>query len=208
MRQLEIRPDRRQRDIEFEVLAGKITRELFADRLEIAVLSGHDVRLQALTQNSQFGFQRAAIGEFEQAQSFIVRDGEHRAERSVEPFGKHAAARLRGGGRVAENSGERFAKAARRFEAAPVFRFVHASALAHFAQGEAHPARAMIGLERHSVMTLELAARGRWIDGKRRQFLVRQTVRPERAPLQPAAARSAPAAARPDPSAGSANTGR
>src|SRR5687768_2173205 len=126
------------------MLAGKITRELFADRVEIPVFSGYDVRLQTPTQSGQFDFQRPTIGKFQEAQSFVVRDGQHGAERSVEPFGKHAAARLRRSGWVPKNSGEGFAKTAGRFKAAPIFRFIDAPAFPNFAQGETHPPRAVI----------------------------------------------------------------
>ena len=107
-------------------------------------------------------------------QSFIVRDREHRSERRFDPLGKQAAPFLRRGRRIAENPRESFAKSARRFESAAVLRFIHAAALAHFAQRQSHPPGAMISLKRHSIMALELSARGRGIDRQRGQLLVGQ----------------------------------
>ena len=138
------------------------------------MLARHDVRLQSLAQNRQLAFQRAPVGEFEQTQSFVIRDRQHCTERGLDSFGKHAGTRFRRGRRIAEDAGERFAKTAGRFETAAILRFIHATAFAHFAQRESHSPGAMIGLKRHSIMTLELPARRRGIDGERGQFLVGQ----------------------------------
>src|SRR5207248_1381054 len=89
---LEIRSDRRERDVELEIFTGEITRELGTDRVEVTMLARHDVRLQTLAQSGQFAFERAPIGEFEKAQPLIVRDGQHRAERRLDSFGEHAGA--------------------------------------------------------------------------------------------------------------------
>ncbi|MCA1660572.1 MAG: hypothetical protein LC642_08580 [Verrucomicrobiaceae bacterium] len=64
---LEVRSNRHERNIEFEILAGKIARELFANGVEIPVLARHDIRLQALAQDGQFSLQRATVGELKQA---------------------------------------------------------------------------------------------------------------------------------------------
>jgi len=82
--------------------------------------------------------------------------------------------RLRRRRRIAEDASEGFTKSAGRLEAAAIFRLIHAAALAHFPQCEPHAAGAMIRLKRHSIMTLELSARRRGINGKRGQFFVGQ----------------------------------
>src|SRR4029434_4672302 len=76
--------------------------------------------------------------------------------------------------RFAKDFRERVAKTALRFKATPVSRLIHAVALPHLAQSNTHPTRAMIRLECHSIMALELSSRGRRIYRKRGQFLVRQ----------------------------------
>src|SRR5207247_11290411 len=76
--------------------------------------------------------------------------------------------------RFAKDLRERFTETAVRFKTAAVSRLIHATALPHLDQRNAHPARAVIRLKRHSIMTLELSPRGGWIDRERCQFLVRQ----------------------------------
>src|SRR5439155_12059345 len=77
-------------------------------------------------------------------------------------------------GESPKNARKGFAKTAGRSEAAAVFRFIHATATAHFAQCETQSARTMVGLKRHSIVSLELASRGRGIDRHRRKLFIRQ----------------------------------
>src|SRR6202040_4227742 len=100
------------------------------------------------------------------------------AKRRLDSFRKHGSTRFCGCRRIAKNSSESFAKTAGRFVTAAVFRFIHSTAPAHFAQRETQSARAMVSLECHSIVSLELPSRCGWIDCHRRKFFVRQpTVR-------------------------------
>src|SRR5947208_13187924 len=49
--QLKWRPDRRQRNVELQVLARKIISKLLAGCREVAMLARNDIRCQALAQN-------------------------------------------------------------------------------------------------------------------------------------------------------------
>src|SRR5207245_6948098 len=60
------------------------------------------------------------------------------------------------------------------FETAAVFRFIDATAPAHLAQCQTQPARSIVSLECHSIVSLELPPRRGWIDGHRRKLFVRQ----------------------------------
>ena len=122
---------------------------------------------QARPQDGKLAFKGAAIDKFEQTQACVVRDGQHRAKRCLDSFGKEAALPFRCARRFAKDFGKGVAKSALRFEAAPVADSFHTLALVHFAQSPAHPAGAIVSLESHAVMPFELAARGRRIDRKR-----------------------------------------
>src|SRR5262249_54307156 len=105
-------------------------------------------------------FCRTPVDEFEQAQASVVRHRDHWPERRIDSFGEHWCMRLSVCWRSAKDLGERVAKTALGFKATPISRLVHAIALAHLAQCKTHPARAMIRLECHSIMALELSPRG------------------------------------------------
>src|SRR4029453_15275493 len=110
--------------------------------------------------------------EFEQAQTLVISDCDHRSKWRIDSLHEHWLARLRSRRRITKNPRERFAKTALRFKSTSVSRFIHATALSHFAQGKAHSARAMVSLECHPVMALELPPCRRWIDRHRGKLLV------------------------------------
>src|SRR5439155_23504842 len=116
---------------------------------------------------------RAPIDKLEQPQTFIVRNGDHRAEGSLNSLGEQTTSRLRSCRRFAKNPCECFAKTALRFEAAAISRFIHACAFLHLALRQAHPARAMISIKGHPIMSFELSLlRGR-IDRQRVNLYIR-----------------------------------
>src|SRR4051812_6980408 len=86
--QLKFRSDRCERNIELEILPGKIIGKLGANRIKIAMLAWDDVRLQASAKNCQFAFQCAPIDEFKQAESFVVSDGKHGTKWSFDSLGE------------------------------------------------------------------------------------------------------------------------
>src|SRR5262249_39926768 len=102
---------------------------------------------------------RAPVDEFEQAQALVVRDRDHWPERRIDSLCKQRCMRLGVCWRFAKDLGECVAKTALRFKAAPVSSLIHAIALSPVAQSKTHPACAMIRLECHSIMTLELSPR-------------------------------------------------
>src|SRR5947208_6063474 len=124
----------------------------------------HDVRFKTAAQNQHLAFHRTAIDEFQKTETFVVRNGEHRAERCFDSFREQASLFFRGSRRITEDARERIAKTARRSESAFALDLVDAIALAHLAQRQTHSPRAMIRLKGHSVVTLELPARRRRID--------------------------------------------
>src|SRR6202030_1738423 len=130
----------------------------------MSMLARHNVCVQSSAQNRQLAFHRPPIGKLEQAQSFVVRHSNHSAKRRLDSFRKHGSTRFCGCRRIAKNSSESFAKTAGRFVTAAVFRFIHSTAPAHFAQRETQSARAMVSLECHSIVSLELPSRCGWID--------------------------------------------
>src|SRR5437870_1975244 len=98
---------------------------------------------------------------------FIIRNGEHRAERGFDALSEQTALCFRRRRRFTENSSESIAESALRFESAAISHLVHPLALLYSAQCATHSSGAVIGLESHSVMTLELSSCGRWIDRQR-----------------------------------------
>ena len=138
----------------------------------MAMFPGRHICLQSFPQNGQLTFCRTAVDELQQAQALVVGNRNHSAERRINSLSKQRYARFRVAWRFAKNFSECFAKAALRLKSASVSRFIDAAVLSHVSQGQAHPARAMIRLKRHSIVTLELSPRCRWIDRERRQFLV------------------------------------
>src|SRR4030095_9962598 len=134
----------------------------------------YDICAQSFPQNRQLAFCCASVDEFEQAQALVVRDCDHWPERRIDSLRKQWCMRLSVCWRFAKNLRERVAKTALRFKAAPVSRLFHTIAFPHLAQGKTHPTRAIVRLERHSIMTLELSPRGSRVDRERGQFLVRE----------------------------------
>src|SRR5438552_17299183 len=131
------------------------------------MFAGHDIRPQPFSQDRQLAFHCASIHELEQAKAFIICNGEHRAERGFDALSEQTALCLRRRRRFTENSSECVAEPALRFEAAAISHLVHPLALLYSAQCATHSSGAVIGLESHSVMTLELSSCGRWIDRQR-----------------------------------------
>ena len=156
---LKRRSHRRERDIELEILSGKIIGQLRSNRIEMSMLTRHNVCLQSSAQDRQLAFHRAPIHKLKQAQTFIVRDCEHRSERRLDSFGKQAALFLRHRRWFTENPRESVAKTAGRFEAAAVLRFIYRTTTPDLAERKSHPPRAVISLKRHSVMPFELPPR-------------------------------------------------
>src|ERR1043166_4227087 len=125
----------------------------------MCVFSWNNIRAQTRTQDRQFSFQRAPIDKFEQPQTFIVGNRQHRAQRRLNSFSEQRTFGFRIRRRFAENAFERVPKSTLRSISTSVPRFINTRAALHFAQGQSHSSRAMISLERHSVMALEVAAR-------------------------------------------------
>ena len=106
------------------------------------------------------------------------------ASASIEPSGvsSHLAcstvtsrgARRRG----ADDAGEGFAESAAGFEALVQLRVDHGLSFPDVGERQAHAPRAVIGLECHAAIALELAARGRWVDAQFRELRV--AVAPQR----------------------------
>src|SRR5262249_49020461 len=153
----------------------EIILQLRANGFEMAMFPGHHVCLQSFPQNRHLTFCRTAVDELQQAQTVVVGNSDHGAERRVNSLRKQRCARLRVAWRFAKNFSECFAKAAVRLKSTPVSRFVDATALPYAGQGKAHPACAMIRLKCHPIMAFELSPRCGWIDGKGRQLLVGQS---------------------------------
>src|SRR5262245_39069285 len=126
----------------------------------MSIFRSYHIFAQSLPQNRQFAFGRAPVDEFKQAQTLIVRHRNHWPERRIDSLRKQWCMRLSICWRFAKNLCERVAKTTLRFKAAPVSRLFHTIAFPHLAQGKTHPARAIVRLERHSIMTLELSPRG------------------------------------------------
>src|ERR1700730_14436469 len=120
-------------------------------------------------------FHRAPVDELEQTQHFVIGDCEQRAKWCFNPLGKQTAVCFGRRWRFTENTGEGVTKTALRFKAAAVPRLVDASAAPHCAQCESHSPRAMVRLEGHSVMALELPPRRGRIDRHGRELLVSQS---------------------------------
>src|SRR5262245_57438687 len=126
----------------------------------MSIFRSYHIFAQSLPQNRQFAFGRAPVDEFKQAQTLIVRHRNHWPEWRIDSLRKQWCMRLSVCWRFAKDLSERVAKTARRFKATPVSRLIHAIALPHLAQSKTHPARAMIRLECHPIMALELSTRG------------------------------------------------
>src|SRR5947208_7221058 len=107
------------------------------------MLARHYICSQSLSQDRQLAFGRTSVDKLEQAQAFVVRDGDHRAKGRFDSFGEQSCLRLRCRGRLTKNFRERFAKTALRFKTAAVTRFIRATAFSHLAQSKPTPARAM-----------------------------------------------------------------
>src|SRR5205823_13931618 len=114
----------------------------------------------------------AAIEKLKQSQTFLISDGDHCSQRCIDSLRKNRCARLRVRRGIAKNFRKGFSETALRFKTAAIACLIYAAALPHLAQGETHPARAMISLKRHPVVAFELTSRGRGIDRQPRQFLV------------------------------------
>src|SRR4029078_3864922 len=170
--QLKRRANRGQRNVELQVFAREIIGQLRTDCFKVLVFSGDYICSQSFSQERQFTFGPAAVDKLEQPQAFVIRNRYHRSERRIDSLRPKRCTSfwIRRG--FAKNPGERFAKSALRFKPAAVSRFGPPAALPHLAQGETHPARAMISLKRHSVVAFELTSRGRGIDRQRGQFFV------------------------------------
>src|SRR5205823_1897755 len=135
----------------------------------------HDIRPQPFSQDRQLAFHRTSIHELEQAKSFIICNGEHRAEWRFDALGKQTALHFRRRRRFTENSSESIAKPTLRFETAAISHLVHPLALLYSAQSKAHSPGTMVGLEGHSIMTLELSSCRRRIDRHGGKFFVGDT---------------------------------
>src|SRR5262249_39333900 len=149
---------RSQRNIKLQLLTGKIILELRTNDVEMPVFPWHNVCSQSFPQNRQLAFCRAPVNEFEQAQASIVSEGDQWPQRRIDSLRKQWCMRPGVCWRFAKDLCECVAKTAFRFKATPVSRLIHAIALSHLAQCKAHPARAMICLECHSIMALELSS--------------------------------------------------
>src|SRR5215471_1669203 len=125
----------------------------------MAMLPGHRVCLQSFPQNRQLTFCCTAVDELQQAQTLVVGNSDHGAERRVNSLGEQRCARLCVAWRLAKNLCECFAKTTFRLKSTSVSRFIDAAALLDPGQGKAHPACAMIGLKCHSIMAFELSPR-------------------------------------------------
>src|ERR1700687_896906 len=84
---LERRAGELQRSREDQRATRKIRVELLANTFEMTVFTRNDMLRKAAAQRLYFALQPAAIDEFEQVQTGVVGQREHRAERCLEPFG-------------------------------------------------------------------------------------------------------------------------
>src|SRR5215470_17298155 len=139
------------------------------------VFAGHDIRPQPFSQDRQLAFHRTSIDELEQTKAFIICNGEHGTEWCFDALREKSALRFRRLWRFTKNSSESIAETALRFEAAAISHLVHALALLYSAQRQTHSPGAMIRLECHSIMTLELSSCRRRIDRHRDKFLIGDT---------------------------------
>ena len=128
------------------------------------MLARQHARVQALLQHRQCALEPAPVDEIEQMQAAVVGEREHRAERRLEPLGVQHARRPRPRRRGADEAREGFAKSAAGFEALVQLRVEHGLSLSDVEEREAHAPRAVIGLEGHAAIALELAPRGRRVD--------------------------------------------
>src|SRR5687768_9172634 len=135
---LEFRSDRREGKVELQILAREIISKLNAEAVEMWMLAGDDVGPKATAQDGQLAFECAAVGEFEQAQTFIAGDREHGPEGRVDPFGEEGGPLPGRGGRISKDAREGFAKAAGGFKATLPLGFADAAAAPYLTQGEAH----------------------------------------------------------------------
>src|SRR6476660_289547 len=124
------------------------------------MVSRHDICLQSFAQNRQLAFCRAPVDEFKQAQALVVSDSDHWPERRIDSLRKQWCMCAGVCWRFTKDLGERIAETALRFKPTSVSRLIYATALPHLAQSKTHSARAMIRLECHSIMALELPPRG------------------------------------------------
>ena len=170
--QLKLRTKRREWNIELEVFAGKVIGQLRMDCFQMPMFSRHYICSQSFSQGCQLTFGCAAVDKLEQPEAVVISDGDHRSERRIDSLRKKWCTPLRIRRGLAKNPRKRFSKTALRFKTAAVARFLHSAALPHPAQGETHPAGAMISLKSHSVVAFELTSCGRRIDRQCRQFLV------------------------------------
>src|SRR5205823_3920056 len=109
---LKWRTNWRQRNIEPEILSRKIIGQFRTNRIEMPVFTGNDIGPKPLSQDRQLALHRTSINELEQTEPFIVRNRQHRAEWSFNPFGKQTALRLCCGRRFAKNPRESVTKPA------------------------------------------------------------------------------------------------
>src|SRR5690242_10665338 len=123
------------------------------------MFSRHDSCAQSFPQNRQLAFGGASIDEFKQAQALVVSDRNHWPEWRIDPLSEQWWMRFGTCWRFAKKFRKRVTEAALRFKATPVSRLIHAVALPHLAQSKTHPACAMIRLECHPIMALELSPR-------------------------------------------------
>ncbi len=128
------------------------------------MLARNDVLPEPTHQDGHLAFQSAPIDELEHVQAGVVGEREHGPERRLEPFGVQAVDVVREARRGAEDLGKGFTEAAGRFESLVELQVDHAFSFADSGQCHAHPPRTVIGVEAHSAIALELAARGRRID--------------------------------------------
>jgi hypothetical protein len=90
----------------------------------------------------------------------VVSDSDHWPERRIDSLRKQWCMRPGICWRFAKDLCERVAKTAFRFKTTSISHLIHAIAVPHLIQSKTHPPRAMIRLECHSIMALELSTRG------------------------------------------------
>ena len=136
--------------------------------------AGQDPALELFLHQLDFALEAAPVHEFEQRESAVVSEREHRAERRLEPLRVEAFDIMRTAGGGADVAVEGDSEAAAGFEAVIELEIEHGFSLAHAREGQAHAARAMIGVKGHAAVALERAPSGRGFDAAAREIRVAQ----------------------------------
>ena len=139
--------------------------------------AGKNRALELLLHGFDFALEAPSVHEFEQRETAVVCEREHCAERGLEPLRIETfdVARAAGGGPDVAVEGD--PETAAGFEAVIELKVEHGFSLAHAREGQAHAARAMIGVKGHAAVTLERAPGSRGFDAATGQIDVAQAAR-------------------------------